>query len=84
MAKLFKMLLLSHLTPHIQPRAEQSGFRAKHSTTLQVTKIVNEMAMSHNKKEYVTVILLDMEKAFDKVGMARGAAIKVVSAKENH
>lgn len=67
LSKVFERLLLRHLVPHIQPRPEQFGFRAGHSTTLQLTRVLHHMATAMNKKEHTVAVLLDMEKAFDRV-----------------
>lgn len=66
-SKAFEKLLLRHLTPHIQPRMEQFGFRAEHSTTLQLSRVLHHMTEAFNKKEHTIAVLLDMEKAFDRV-----------------
>lgn len=66
-SKVFEKLLLSHLVPHITPRDEQFGFRAEHSTTLQLSRVLHHMTTAFNKKEHTVAVLLDMEKAFDRV-----------------
>lgn len=67
LSKVFEKLLLQKLVPHIKPRPEQFGFRPEHSTTLQLTRVLHHMAAAMNKKEYTVAIMLDMEKAFDRV-----------------
>ncbi|XP_047994512.1 uncharacterized protein LOC125232773 [Leguminivora glycinivorella] len=66
-SKVFEKLLLPHLTPHIQPRDEQFGFRPEHSTTLQLARVLHQAAAAFNKKEHTVAVFLDMEKAFDRV-----------------
>ncbi|CAH2218239.1 jg9830 [Pararge aegeria aegeria] len=66
-SKLFEKLLLLQLLPHVQPRDERVGFRAEHSTTLQVTRVLHHLASARNKREHSIAVFLDMEKAFDRV-----------------
>lgn len=66
-SKLFEKLLLLHLRPHLQPRVEQFGFRAEHSTTLQVARVLHDLAAARNKRERAAAVFLDMERAFDRV-----------------
>lgn len=66
-SKLFEKLLLLHLRPHLQPRGEQFGFRAEHSTTQQVARVLHDLAAARNKRERAAAVFLDMEKAFDRV-----------------
>lgn len=46
---------------------EQFGFRARHSTTQQILRVVEFAAEGFNKKQSTGVIFLDVSKAFDKV-----------------
>lgn len=66
-SKVFEKLLLLHLRPHIEPRDEQFGFRAEHSTTHQLARVLHHFAVALNKREQPVAVLLDMEKAFDRV-----------------
>ncbi|CAB0041795.1 unnamed protein product, partial [Trichogramma brassicae] len=66
-SKVFEKLLLQHLTPHVTPRDEQFGFRAEHSTTLQLTRVLHHMTTAYNKGEKTVGVFLDMEGAFDRV-----------------
>ncbi|KAJ8710242.1 hypothetical protein PYW07_009608 [Mythimna separata] len=66
-SKVFEKLLLRHLTPHITPRPEQFGFRAEHSTTLQLSRVLHLLSSAMIRKEYGVAVFLDMEKAFDRV-----------------
>lgn len=66
-SKLFEKLLLLHIMPHLQPRDEQFGFRAGHSTTHQLARVLHDLAVAHNKRERTVAVFLDMEKAVDRV-----------------
>lgn len=46
---------------------EQFGFRQKHNTVQQVTRIVNDISTNFNRSKVTVMALLDIEKAFDKV-----------------
>uniref|UniRef100_A0A2A4J820 Uncharacterized protein n=1 Tax=Heliothis virescens TaxID=7102 RepID=A0A2A4J820_HELVI len=65
-SKVFEKLLLRHLIPHVTPRPEQFGFRAEHSTTLQLSRVLHHLANTANRKEYAVAVFLNMEKAFDR------------------
>lgn len=67
--KLFETLLLVHLTLHITPRPEQYGFWSEHSTTLQLSRVLHHLTVTHNRKEHVVAVFLDMEEAFDWAGL---------------
>lgn len=66
-AKLFEKLLLWRLRPYLTPRVEQFGFRSRHSTTLQLTRILHLLADETNLGRYTVGVFLDIEKAFDRV-----------------
>lgn len=46
---------------------EKFGFRQKHHTVQQVTRIVNDISINFNYSKTTVMTLLDIEKAFDKV-----------------
>lgn len=46
---------------------EQFGFRAGHSTTHQLARVVTDTKLAWNRKMFVHMALLDIEKAFDTV-----------------
>lgn len=58
-----------HLTLHITPRPEQYGFWSEHSTTLQLSRVLHHLTVTHNRKEHVVAVFLDMEEAFDWAGL---------------
>lgn len=69
MSKLLETLILIRLKKSIANsiRPEQFAFRQGHSTTIQLTNLVDELAISFNRKERTAAVFLDFEKAFDKV-----------------
>ena len=76
LSKVFERLVLRYLGPHLTPREEQFGFRPGHSTTLQLTRVLHDMKVASERKEYTVAVMLDMEKAFDRV-WHRGLVFKV-------
>lgn len=46
---------------------EQFGFREKHNIVQQIVRIVNDIRTYYNEKYVTVMLLLDIEKAFDKV-----------------
>lgn len=66
-SKVFERLLLRHLAQHIELRHEKFGFRAEHSTTLQLSRVLHKLTVTINKKEKAVAVFLDVEKAFDRV-----------------
>lgn len=48
-------------------RHEQFGFRPKHNTIFQLLNVIYGLIINCNKKTNTAAILLDVEKAFDKV-----------------
>jgi hypothetical protein len=48
-------------------RDQQFGFRARHSTTQQVMRIVETVSLRFNENKSTAMTLLDIEKAFDSV-----------------
>lgn len=69
LSKLFEITLLSRLkkaASHLI-RPEQFAFRPEHSTSIQLTKLIDDLSISFNRKERTAAIFLDFAKAFDKV-----------------
>ncbi|GBP20940.1 Probable RNA-directed DNA polymerase from transposon X-element [Eumeta japonica] len=66
-AKTFERALLTKLRLFLTPRQEQYGFREGHSTTLQLIRVLHYLASERNCEKYTVAVLLDMEKAFDRV-----------------
>ncbi|GBP42181.1 RNA-directed DNA polymerase from mobile element jockey [Eumeta japonica] len=66
-AKTFERALLTKLRLFLTPRQEQYGFREGHSTTLQLIRVLHYLASERNCERYTVAVLLDMEKAFDRV-----------------
>ena len=46
-------------------RNEQFGFRPKHSTTLQLTRLVERVSRNFGEKRLTGAVFLDVIKAFD-------------------
>ncbi|GBP80769.1 RNA-directed DNA polymerase from mobile element jockey [Eumeta japonica] len=65
--KLFERIALRRLLRHLTPRQEQFGFRSRHSTTLQLARVLQHMAGEHNRGRRTVGVFLDIEKAFDRV-----------------
>ncbi|GBP16281.1 RNA-directed DNA polymerase from mobile element jockey [Eumeta japonica] len=66
-AKTFERALLTKLRLFLTPRQEQYWFRSGHSTTLQLIRILHHLASVRNCERYTVAVLLDKEKAFDRV-----------------
>ena len=58
---------MTHLDRHNVLTECQFGFRAKHSTELQLLRTVHNFSLNLNDKVRTDVILLDLSKAFDKL-----------------
>lgn len=69
LSKVFEITILSRLkkaASHLI-RPEQFAFRSEHSTSIQLTKLLDDLSISFNRKERTAAIFLDFAKAFDKV-----------------
>jgi hypothetical protein len=69
--KLFDMILLSRILIEVSScgllRDEQFGFRPKHSTTLQLARLVERLTRNFGEKRLTGATFLDVAKAFDTV-----------------
>lgn len=71
MSKLCEKIILERLNEldrrkNITPDC-QFGFRKAHNTTQQIVRIINDTKLNFNKEMNTVMILLDMQKAFDRV-----------------
>jgi len=70
-SKLFERLFLQRINEEHDPStlfpSHQFGFRERHSTILQVHRLVNEIAMSLEEKKYCNAVFLDISQAFDRI-----------------
>jgi len=69
LSKVYERLLLTRLNIQLAPkiRPEQFGFRSRHSTTLQLVNVLDDIVISKNRGMKTAAVLLDIQKAFDKV-----------------
>jgi len=69
LSKVYERLLLTRLQTYSTPliRPEQFGFRHHHSTTLQLVNVLDEIISAKNLTRKTAAVLLDVQKAFDKV-----------------
>jgi hypothetical protein len=69
--KLFEKILLSKILCEVIGRGvlrdEQFGFRPKHSTALQLTRLVERCSRNFDEKRLTGAVFLDVAKAFDTV-----------------
>lgn len=71
LGKIFEKIINIELQYHMFENnfliPEQFGFRRKHTTTLQVARLVNKAKLNENMNHTTSAAFLDMEKAFDVV-----------------
>lgn len=71
LSKLAERVILNRLNEHLYSNdilmPEQFGFRAKHSTVHQLTRVVEHLSENIKKNLFTAILLLDLKKAFDKV-----------------
>jgi hypothetical protein len=69
--KLFERILLARVLREVSERGmlrdEQFGFRPRHSTTLQLARLVKRVNRSFDERWLTGAVFLDMAKAFDTV-----------------
>jgi hypothetical protein len=71
--KLFEKILLCMILHEVSERGllryEQFGFRLKHSTALQLTRLVGRVSKNFDENRLTGAVFLDVAKAFDTVGV---------------
>jgi hypothetical protein len=71
LSKIIERVILSRINAHLDDNniipPEQYGFRQKFSTTRQLVRIIEESKNSINNKNSTGLVMLDVEKAFDRV-----------------
>jgi len=69
--KLFEKILLAGILHEVNVRGllrnEQFGFRPEHSTSLQLTRLVERITRKFGEKRLTGTVFLDVAKAFDTV-----------------
>ncbi|KAG5676799.1 hypothetical protein PVAND_006607 [Polypedilum vanderplanki] len=79
--KLFERIILNFLIHHEDVNNlfinQQFGFRSKHSTTLQIIRIVETASIGFNHNQSTGMVLLDIQKAFDSVWL-NGLVFKLI------
>jgi hypothetical protein len=67
--KIFEKVILQSLKKHTDEKgllnASQFGFRARHSTTLQLMRVTDQVTLNFNNKMFTAAVFLDIEKAVD-------------------
>lgn len=68
-SKLLEKVLLAALQIQMTSLilSEQAAFRREHSTTLQLTKLIDYIANNLNNRKHMAAVFLNVEKAFDRV-----------------
>jgi hypothetical protein len=68
-AKFFEKILLSRIICEVSgrglPRDEQFGFRSKHSTALQLVRLVERVYRNFDERRLTDAVFLDVAKAYD-------------------
>lgn len=71
LSKIYEKIITTKLTDHLEENRiinhNQFGFRPNHSTTLQLFRVINNITMNLNIKHTTSMLLLDLQKAFDYV-----------------
>ena len=70
-SKILEKIIYDRIKPIIETKKlipdHQFGFRNKHSTIEQMHRLINEIIIALENKEYCTALFMDIEKAFDKI-----------------
>ncbi|CAK9799280.1 Probable RNA-directed DNA polymerase from transposon X-element [Anthophora plagiata] len=71
MSKITERVILKRLCEFENKKSivndHQFGFRKRHSTVQQVVRITNDISINYNKNNITVMLLLDIQKAFDRV-----------------
>lgn len=71
MSKIAERVLLEHINDHLETNNilpdHQFGFRTAHSAVHQVSRVVNDTIAAFNNRQHTALMLVDLEKAFDRV-----------------
>ena len=69
--KLFEKIVLARILHEVNVRGllrnEQFGFRPRHSTSLQLARLVERITRNFGEKRFTEAVFLDVAKAFDTV-----------------
>jgi hypothetical protein len=80
--KMFEKILLSRILSEVRGRGllrdEQFGFRPKHSTSLQLARLVGRVTTNFGEKRLTGAMFLDVAKAFDTV-LVGGLLLKLTA-----
>lgn len=86
LGKVVEKIILRRLQDDIEDKNAipdiQFGFRHSHSATLQITRLTDQIIDAFNRKHHTGLILLDIEKAFDRVWHS-GLIFKMLNANIN-
>ena len=69
--KLFEKIVLARILHEVNVRGllrnEQFGFRPRHSTSLQLARLVERITRNFGEKRFTEAVFLDVAKAFDTI-----------------
>ena len=70
-SKILEKIIYDRIKPIIEMKIlisdHQFGFRNKRSTIEQMHRLINEIIVALENKQYCTALFMDVEKAFDKI-----------------
>ena len=70
-SKILEKIIYDHIKPIIEIKKlipdHQFGFRNKHFTIEQMHRLINEIIIALESKQYCTALFMDKEKAFDEI-----------------
>ncbi|GJQ66389.1 hypothetical protein Trydic_g4413 [Trypoxylus dichotomus] len=82
LSKVAEKIILGHINEHLERNSiippYQFGFRSEHNTNQQVARLVRDITAGFNGKQHTALVLVDLEKAFDKV-WHRGIVCKLIN-----